>query len=242
MLCSARFIRSLPYLTTTVVALGTPPAARAHRDDYIDETFVYQTLGKHELELEVWGDARGGRGHPWLGVYTGAFEGGLTERWMLDGAVQLRHDSSGIGFERARAETRYRFAEEGTWPIDVALSLEYELEGTGAAFEHTATPRLILSRDIIADLNTTLNLDVPVTFTPEAKVSFAYAVGIRYPAQGVVRGGIEFKHQPFKGQATIFPQLWFALPAEITIKLGVGLGLAGAAVPLIARGVFEVQL
>jgi hypothetical protein len=220
-----------------------PRPASAHRDDYIDETFVYQTLARHELELEGWADIRGGRGRPWVGVYTAAFEAGITERWMVDGALQAHHDANELGFERARAETRYRFADEGTWPVDVAASLEYELERTGSGdLEHTVTPRLVLSRDLIADINTTLNLDFPLTLAPDREVSFAYALGVRYPAQTIVRAGVEFKHRPISGEATLFPQIWFALPAEITIKIGAGFGLHGAVPPLIVRAVFEVEI
>jgi hypothetical protein len=238
-----RRVRSLQYLAPAIVALALPNPAWAHRDDYIDETFVYQTLRRHQLELEGWGDARGGGGQPWAGVYTGALEAGLTDRWMVDGALQARHDSKGVGFERGRVETRLRFADEGTWPVDVAASLEYELEKLGSGeLEQMATPRLILSRDLFNDLNATLNLDLPITFAPNHQLSFAYAVGLRYPAEGVVRAGVEFKHRPASHEAIVFPQLWFALPAEITIKLGLGVGLSGAVPLLTARAVFEIEL
>ncbi|RMH42827.1 MAG: hypothetical protein D6689_07130, partial [Deltaproteobacteria bacterium] len=58
--------------------------AAAHPDDYIDETFVYQTVEPGELELELWSDVRGGNGRDTSALYTGAVEVGVTERWMVD--------------------------------------------------------------------------------------------------------------------------------------------------------------
>src|SRR5262249_12550792 len=163
---------------------------------------------------------RGGAGLPLSGIYTGAFEFGITPRWMVDGALQLLQDRSGVALGRIRGETRYRFAEEGKWPLDVATSFEYELERpvlTDDGTEHTLTARLVISRDIARDLNITTNLDVPVTIAPRIEASVAYAIGVRCPAKGFVRAGTEFKHNPIRGSVVLFPQLWFALPAEVTI-------------------------
>jgi len=56
-----------------------------------------------------------------------------------------------------------------------------------------------------------------VTFSPEAASKFRYALGVRYPAEGLLRGGAEFKQAP-GWSAVLFPQIWFALPREITFK------------------------
>src|SRR5512138_371407 len=97
-----------------------PATASAHRDDYIDETFVYMTLGRGELEIEAWGEARRGQDHATVGWYTGAFEYGVTSRWMVDAAAQAVQDNGTAQFGRLRLETRVRFADEGRWPVDVA--------------------------------------------------------------------------------------------------------------------------
>src|SRR5262245_30410767 len=110
------------------MVLLRPGLAAAHRDDYIDETFVYMTLERHEFELEVWGEARVAPTHDTQGWYTLAFESGVTSRWTLDGAAQVIQRSGGADLGRFRSETRYRFAEEGRWPLDLAASAEYELE------------------------------------------------------------------------------------------------------------------
>jgi hypothetical protein len=235
-----RFLAVFPIAVTVLLA----PPASAHRDDYIDETFVYQTLGARERELEGWAEIRTGHDRNPRFWYTGAFEYGITSHWTLDGAAQWVHDPQGVGLGRLRSETRYRFAEEGRNPVDFAASLEYEAEthrATQDEAERILTPRLVVSRDVVPALNTTVNLDFPVTLSPGGGVEFRYAIGVRYPADGFLRYGTEFKQAPGERSAILFPQLWFAMPKEVTFKLGVGIGLASQDDPIVARAVVESE-
>ena len=232
-------------LATMVILLLVPSVAQAHRDDYLDETFVYVTLGRHEVELEGWAEARRGPDDRTTGWYTGAFEYGISSHWMADGAAQVLDGGEGLQFGRLRLETRARFAEEGRWPVDVAASAEYEHEtraSTGVESEDILTPRLVLSRDISRDLNTTLNFDFPVGLSDEPEVTFAYALGVRYPAETAVRLGTELKGDPSEDTATVFPQVWFALPNELTLKFGTGIGLTSRTDRWVARAVAEIEL
>jgi hypothetical protein len=231
-------------LAAIAIVLLTPSMARAHRDDYLDETFVYVTLGRHEFEIEGWAEARRDTNHRTAGWYTGAFEYGISSHWMADGAAQILHRGEGFQFGRLRLETRVRFAEEGTWPVDVAASTEYEHEtgaSTGGESEDVLTPRLVLSRDVSRNLNTTLNLDFPVALSGDREIAFAYALGVRYPAETAVRVGTELKGNPSEHTATIFPQIWFALPRELTLKFGTGIGLTSRTDPWVARAVAEIE-
>lgn len=233
-------------LGTFIVMVGLliPSLAAAHRDDYIDETFVYMTLEGGARELELWGEVRDTQAHNTEGWYTTAFELGLSSHWTLDAASQIVHKGKDLDFGRFRSETRYRFANEGDWPLDLAASAEYELETravTGRETEQTFTPRLVLSKDLTPKLNTTLNLDAPLSLS-EGGLSFAYALGLRYPAEGLLRVGTELKGQPSAHTATLFPQLWWALPHDNTIKVGTGIGLTDRTDRFVVRGVFEVEL
>jgi hypothetical protein len=228
----------------TGLLLLLPDPALAHRDDYIDETFVYQTLDRGEFELEAWAEARVAPDHTSHDWYTTAFEFGVTSRWTLDGAAQALGHDRGLSFGRLRFETRYRFADEGTWPLDLAASVEYEHESraaTGGDVEDVLTPRLVISRDIVPELNTTLNLDLPIRLSGGSDVGFSYALGLRYPGGGLVRGGVELKQQPSERTATVFPQIWFALPDEFTIKIGSGFGLTSETDRFVGRLVFEKE-
>jgi hypothetical protein len=221
----------------------SPGIAVAHRDDYIDETFVYTTLGAGESELELWGEVRDTANHHTQGWYTTAMEQGITSRWTLDAAAQWVREGGDVKFGRLRAETRYRFADEGQWPLDLGVSAEYELEtnvATGGQTDHTLTPRLIVSKDLTPRLNTTLNFDFPIALA-EGRASFSYAVGLRYPAEGFLRVGTEFKNQPSSHTATLFPQVWFALPREVTFKIGAGIGLTDRTDRFVARAAFEAE-
>lgn len=219
-----------------------PALACAHRDDYIDETFVYSTLARNEFELELWGESRGGTGRrptPW---FTGASEYGITSRWTIDGAAQWTRDQATLRFDRVRLETRYRFSEEGKLPVDLAASAEYERERTGPRdYEQTLTPRIVVSRDLRARFNTTLNLDFPVELSGGNEVSFAWALAARYPDDGFARYGVELKQCPSEHQAVAFPQVWFALPREMTVKFGAGIGLTPRSDPVVGRLVFEME-
>ena len=239
---TARAICACGLLLSAVATTLLAPPASAHRDDYIDETFVYQTLGAHEREVEGWAEVHAGHGQLPRFWYTGAFEYGITARWTVDAAGQWVHDRDGTAFGRLRSETRYRFAEEGRHFLDLAASLEYESEtrrATEGAAERVLTPRLVISRDVSPALNTTLNLDFPVRLSPGGGIEFRYAVGARYPAEGFLRVGAEFKQAPGERSAVLFPQIWFALPEEITFKLGTGIGLASEDDPFIGRAVLE---
>jgi len=219
-------------------------SAWAHRDDYVDETFVYMTLARHEFEIEEWAEFRDTPEHETHGWYTSAFEYGVTSRWTLDGAAQFVHQGGSLGFGRLRTETRYRFAEEGAWPLDLAVSAEYEHEAaraTGGESEDVLTPRLVVSKDVIPDLNTTLNLDFPIPLSESGGATFAYALGARYPAESFVRVGSELKHQPSEHTATVFPQIWFALPHEVTVKAGCGIGLTDRTDRFVGRLVIEAE-
>jgi hypothetical protein len=129
--------------------------------------------------------------------------------------------------------------------VDVAASAEYEHEtraSTGVEREDILTPRLVLSRDISRDLNTTLNFDFPVGLSGERDVTFAYALGVRYPAETAVRVGTELKGDPSEHTATVFPQVWFALPNELTLKFGTGIGLTSRTDQWVVRAVAEIEL
>src|SRR6058998_757364 len=93
-------VLALPLVLLVAVGLAGP--ASAHRDDYIDETFVYMTLARNEFEIELWGESRGGQGRLPSQWYTGAFEYGIRSRWTVDGAGQWTQDEDPLRFGRLR--------------------------------------------------------------------------------------------------------------------------------------------
>lgn len=215
----------------------------AHRDDYINETFVYLTLPQRAFEIEYWLDfheSRPGGESSFLNSL--AFEYGITSHWMVDGIGTLKTTVDGdSSFGRTRLETRYRFAEEGAWPIDLATSLEYELENEEGR-EHFISPRLVLSKDLIPKLNTTLNLFTRLRVADDFKAQAGYSLAVRYPAEAFLRYGIEIQGlHPNPNELLIIPQIWFAFPRDITWKLGSGVSPIGTADRFFVRSVFEIE-
>jgi hypothetical protein len=216
-----------PRFYLVLLLLSFVRTASAVRDDYIDETLVFQTIDEGAIELEYWFDY-GNRSHE--GIYfqrhNVALEYGITHRLMIDTRLTVEDPNGGsANFDSGRFEVRYRFAEEGAWPVDVALSGELNtarLENDRR--QYGIEPRLILSRDF-AKLNVTLNLaeEVPVN---RGSPSLEVASGVRYSATELVRLGSELKYDVHDQSAAVIPQIWFAFPHEITLKIGYSKGFA----------------
>lgn len=228
----------------------------AHRDDYINETFVFQTLEAREFEPELWVDVgRGSHGEGPFRMVNAAFEYGVTAHWMVDGFAGWLHTGDGQdSLQRLRAETRFRFGEEGDRPVDLAASFETEYEmqaergpagsASGSTWAWTLTPRIVLSRDLVSDFNVTLNLDLGRQFGAGVRDRWVpgYAIAARYPRDASLRYGAEFRQDFREERSTLFiPQIWFSLPHEATLKLGAGLDLDGRSRQNFARVVFEIE-
>ncbi len=214
-------------------SLGISKTVLAHREDYIDETLVYVTLEKGETEPEYFVDfgrkpdkseeANPGSKENFI-RHSIALEHGITDQWMIDGRITLddpEHERA--KFDSGRFETRYRFFEEGEKPVDTAVSLEINTERDEKGHLKTGIePRLILSKDF-GQLNFTLNLPVEVKFD-SGNTAFIPSFGVRDNVNGLLRLGSELRYNTDNHEGSIIPQIWFALPREITIKLGYSFG------------------
>ncbi len=213
-------------LVLLLIAVSSTPAF-AHRDDYLEETLVYETLERREIEPEYWLDYGYDRGiHNHFFRHHGALEYGITDRWMIDGRATLRQSfGQAAQFESARVETRYRFRGEGSLPVDIAISAEVntELSETGQR-QYGFEPRLILSKDIKKKLNLTLNLAEEIGLN-RREYGFAPAAGFRYNASKLIGFGSEFKYETDAHRGSITPQIWFKLGHGTTIKTGISIGV-----------------
>jgi len=212
------------FLTGTLAVLQ-PAVSFAHREDYLDETLVYQTLARGEFEPEYWFDF--GRRRDTDTDFTRhnlAAEYGLTEHWMIDVRGTVRQEAGrGLRFDSARFETRYGFFEEGRLPVDIAVSSEVNVERDEAGIDRVGIePRLILSKDF-GKLNLTLNLSEEIPVDARAP-AFLIATGFRYDATQLFRFGSELQYNTQEHTAAVIPQIWFALPHEVTLKAGYSYG------------------
>jgi hypothetical protein len=211
------------YLLVIGLRLLPVGTARAHREDYIDETLVFQTLEQHAVEPEYWFDY-GTRPEGDFTRHNVAVEYGITDHLMIDGRATIDNpDNSKANFDSARFEIRSRFAEEGDWPIDVALSAETNARRLeNGHYQYGVEPRLILSKDF-AKLNLTLNVaeQLPVN---RGTPSLELASGARYDVTKLFRFGSELKYDVHERGGAVIPQIWLALPRDLTFKAGYSKG------------------
>jgi hypothetical protein len=147
-------MRHLPLgLATTTMMLAVMWSARADATPRpLPFTYTYDTLGKGESEIETYIDLTPVKAIPPLGGksiwYTASqfqmeFEHGITDRLELglyaafqpsapEGYTETATLTEGTGFKE---RLRLRLAEEGQWPIDLALygelveyTTEFEIE------------------------------------------------------------------------------------------------------------------
>jgi hypothetical protein len=143
---------------------------------------------------------------------------------MFDARVTADHPlDRSTNFDSGRFETRYRFGEEGAWPVDVALSGETNMHRLeDGHYQYGVEPRLILSKDF-SRLNLTFNLaeEFPIN---RGTPSLELASGARYDATQLFRFGSELRYDVHERSGSVVPQVWFALPHEITFKAGFSFG------------------
>jgi hypothetical protein len=215
-----------------VLLLCTPGRSFAHKDDYIDETLVYVTVERSEWELEYWFDL--GRIST-LGSESSrqdftrhnfALEHGLTDHLMLDGRLTIsKLEGQPAVFDSGRLEGRYRFGEEGERPVDIAASAEINTERDENGKQvFGLEPRLILSKDIKAKLNLTLNVPLEIQPGP-GSVELVPSFGLRYNASDPLRLGFEARYNSDSRQGAFIPQIWFIPKEGFIIKVALALGL-----------------
>ncbi|HEY8668387.1 MAG TPA: hypothetical protein VIL86_17180 [Tepidisphaeraceae bacterium] len=222
-----------------------PARALAHRDDYIDETLVFLTLERHETEAEYWLDfgRNSEKGRDFL-RHNVAAEFGITDHWMVDGRATAIHElGDGFDFDSGRFESRYRFFDEGTLPIDIAISGEANMEREeDGSYLCGLEPRLILSRDFGEAVNLTLNLqeefplngkrrsrDLSSDFTSLAvplrsdQPAFVVSGGFRVTVSELIRIGSEARYNFETQEGAVIPQVWLTFPHDVTVKIGISL-------------------
>ena len=199
--------------------------AFAHREDYIDETLVFATLDRGEIESQYWFDVGSEDSNRFTRHHI-ALEYGLTDHWMIDGRVSGL-DEDGFHLDSSRLETRYRFFDEGTLPIDIAVSGELNTDRDEQGHQIVGIePRLILSKDF-GKLNLTTNLAEEFLFTRHSP-SLEVRGGWQYDVTKFFRFGSELRYDTEERSVAVIPQIWFVFPHEVTFKVGYFYDFGGA--------------
>lgn len=217
----------MPRLHTLVILFFLlPSAAKAHKDDYLTDTFVFVTLDRNEVEIEYFLDGQfspRALGHR-LGV-----EYGFSDHLMGDVAMSWMQYSGGpTVFNEGFLELRYRFGEESEHFLDPAMSVEYRVERDRAEGKtrHLLEPRLVFNKDV-GDYNFTLNLAYAIDVETPGESAPEVALGFRSPALGPFRAGLELSRElAIENVFSVIPQVWMRFSKDAYVKVGLGKNLA----------------
>ena len=181
--------KRLPALLS-VVWLLLPALGWCHREDYLNKTFVYQTVEPKELELEYWTQYGSALTSPVRLVewqQTGAVEFGFTGHWMIEGNTTFRRlPGSDFRYLVTRIESRFRLFEEEDKILDPAFSVEYSHSNVAGKAEHIIEPTFVLSKDF-SRLNVTLDFSFAKVVNSDEKVEAGYALASRYDFRHLLR-------------------------------------------------------
>jgi hypothetical protein len=218
-----------------------PATVMAHKEDYLDETFVYQTMEEGVLALEYrsrYFDRSEDRQFDSYWNNSLFVEYGLAERTMIEVRSAWGTPESDDQFAGGFAQLRHRFGNEGDYFIDPAFAIEYETERENDTLKDALTGVLILSKDI-GSFNMTLNYAKPYALgssnNPEDKKSF----GIRYPSHGI-RWSIEYKDLG-KSKRYVLPAVQLPITHGVPLKLGVGKGVNNQSPRYLAAALLEIE-
>jgi hypothetical protein len=194
-------------------------AAYATSEDYIDETLVYATVERGAIEPGYWFDIGRSDSGQFM-RHNFVLEYGITDHWMIDGRATVRDEwSDGFHFDSSRLETRYRFFDEGTLPVDIAASGEINSNRDENGRQIVGIePRLILSKEL-GKLNVTLNFAAEFPFNRH-NPSIETRGGCEYVVTDFLHFGTELRYDTAQHAVGVIPQIWLTFPHKVTLKAG----------------------
>ena len=193
--------------------------AYAIGEDYIDETLVYATLERGAVEPGYWFDIGRDDSGQFM-RHNLVLEYGITDHWMIDGrATVLDERSDGFHFDSSRLETRYRFFDAGTLPVDIAASGEINSNRDANGHQIVGIePRLILSKNL-GNLNLTFNFASEFPFNRHSP-SVETRGGLEYGVTSFFNFGTELSYDTEEHAVAVIPQIWLTFPHKVTLKCG----------------------
>ena len=204
--------------------------ARADQRSFI-RAYEYATQPAGNLEFELWNDVLA----PKAGGFDRAavehrieLEYGITDHWDLAVYHVFRQGGGeAFHFDSWRAETRYRLAEKGEWPVDLMLYFELERPADFTAPFETEE-KIILERDF-GRFGLVANLVAEQSFLHAGDHhQWEIDLGARYEVAPALRVALEGWTIQGTGAR---PRGWFVGPSvsvatsKFWIQLGAGVGL-----------------
>ncbi len=229
--------------------------AFAHMRDYVLNQSYY-TAGKGEFELEAYHDFNlPDVDHD--GTYNlkqqFEVEYGVTNHWQVAYYEVAKWDrTKDYHRDALKIESKYRFAEAGEWPVDVALYGEYEgPNGRQDVDSDTLEGKLILSKDF-GPWNVIGNLIAARKINQHDFWAFEYTVGVSHPLTSNTRLGLELRESlgapegefglRRKGhELQLMPGIYTNLTPHVRLLIGPAIGLTKAADDLQIRSIVEME-
>ncbi len=234
------------------VAAGAVPAQAHLRDYLVNEQ--YYTAKRGEFEVELWNDynlPEADQDGTHNSKHQIEVEYGVTDHFQLAYYEVYTWDrAQDWARDGLKLEAKYRFAEAGQWPVDVAIYGEYA-NPNGSRDEHSDTleGKLILSKDLGP-----WNLIGNVVFEREINAHEEWQLevvgGVSYGVTPRVRLGMELKDtlgalgdlgQTETQAAYLVPGVYVALTPHVRILVGPAFGLTEAADNLQVHSIVEVE-
>jgi len=236
------------------MVIQSKETAFAHLRDYLVSQ-QYYTAKKGEFEIELYSDLNlveadnSGRN---TSKHQIEFEYGLTDHWQWAYYEVYTWDrSSDWERDEFKIETKYRFAESGRLPVDIALYAEYKNpDGSRHTRSDELELKLILAKHFgpwhfIANGITERKLNAGDHW------EVAYTLGGSRLLNPRTRLGVELKHtlgdiDEFgvhqKGHALqVIPGLYYSPSSNTRVLIGPAIGLTRAADDLQLKSIFEVE-
>lgn len=226
----------------------------AHGRDYL-VTQPYATTKRGEFEVEVWNDmnfTEADTDDSYSSKHQMEFEYGLTDHLQL-AYYEVYTWNRRQDWERDmfKLEAKWRLADAGRWPVDVALYTEYKnpdgpRERRSDALEH----KLILSKDV-GPWNLIGNVVFEKEINTHSDWEFEYTAGVSYALTARTRIGLELKETLGDAEAFgvhrkdhqlfLIPGIYTSLTPHLRVLVGPAFGLTRASDDLQLRSIVEVE-
>lgn len=238
----------------TLVVL-TEGRAQAHLRDYLVNQ-PYYTARQGEVELEIYSDYNlrdfdRDSTHSLKQQYE--LEYGVTHRWQIAYYEVVKWDRTDDWHREAlKVETKYRFAEAGKWPVDIALYGEWEApNGRQATASDVLEGKLILSKDV-GPWNLVMNLIAERKINQHDLWGLSYTAGVSYPIRPTARLGLELKEtlgnpegefglRTKTHRLQLVPGIYASLTPHVRVLFGPAIGLSKAADDLQLKSLVEIE-
>ena len=235
-----------------VVSMTAP--AFAHQRDYLFNQSYY-TAKQGEVELELHNDLNmkeADNDNSYNSKHQVELEVGLTNHLQLAYyEVYKWNRTRDWQRDSFKVETKYRFAQSGEWPVDIALYGEYKNpNGRQDTASDELEGKLILSRDF-GPWNIVGNLIAERKINEHEDLQWEYTAGVSYAVNPTVRLGLELKEtlgdqgefgiRRKNHELQLMPIIAVSLTPHARILFGPAVGLTRAADDLQLKSIVEIE-